>query len=162
MIEVTCPKCNGKFRSERPQIDIVMKCPYCSADLRLKGYSAANAMPASDVADKVRTYEKIYNILWVVVGVYQIILGLTTGFYITVALGVYNACMTINGFRSLKNITASNQHIIKWYEDRFVPSIIMGVINLLFGGVIGAGLCAFNLYIRHYVLQHRYAFEGVR
>lgn len=35
MIEVTCPNCNKKFQSEKTQADTI-KCPCCSADLKLR------------------------------------------------------------------------------------------------------------------------------
>lgn len=164
MIEITCPKCSNSFQHESPQTDIVVKCPYCGNEFDIyvtppaadAGQSSANIK----IARKVAQYEKLLNILWIVIGIYQIFIGLSFGYYLTAALGVYNVCMTINGFRSIKNIYAGNPNVVKWYEDKFIWIIIFAVINLIIGGVIGVFLSLFNLYIRDYVLKHKYVFEG--
>ena len=164
MIEVTCPVCKGTFQCEKPQIDIIIKCRHCSANIKLRG-SASSApgsavTPPEEVVRKVALYEKTSNILWVAIGIYQIFIGIRFGNYLTMALGAYNACMTVNGFKSIKNICVGNYNIIKWYDDRLIWIIIFAVINLVIGGVIGVFLSLFNLYVRDYVLKHRYAFEA--
>lgn len=58
MIEVTCPKCNKKFKSEKPPMDIIMKCPYCSSNLKIK-----SNVDTQNATQKIKhIIEKIHNV----------------------------------------------------------------------------------------------------
>jgi hypothetical protein len=45
------------------------------------------------------------------------------------------------------------------FENSLNSIIIIGVRNLIFGGVIGVAIAAFNYYIRDYVLKNSVVFD---
>lgn len=161
MIDVTCPKCKETFQHEKPEADIVINCPYCSAEIDLYVSLTDNALPPSEeVIQKVKSYEKISNILWLIIGALQIFVGLQAGFYLTAILGAYNIVIAVVGFNNLKNICIGNENVVEWYDKRLTWIIIFAIINLIIGGIIGVLIALFNLYTRDYALKHKYAFVG--
>lgn len=162
-ISVNCP-CGNKFTVEEPTAEnnFTVVCPSCGTQLRIKPsgvsrkeYKQATAPSAADlVAARVRKCELASGILWLIIGIVQLVLVWTA------AAGVWNIFFAIMRLRSLKNIYAGNSALVPWYDDRRNWLIAFAIINLVLGGVVGVFLVAFDWWVRDYVLKNRAAFEG--
>lgn len=109
-----------------------------------------------EVIQKVRKYEKISNILWLIIGIIHCLLGfLQPSVWLA---GFWNVGNAIIGLVSVKNIQPHNPQIVEKYRKGFIDILIFLGINLVFGGVVGVALCGYDFYIRHYVLKNQYAF----
>lgn len=162
-ISVNCP-CGNQFNVEEPteESNLIVVCPSCGAKLRIKPsvisrkqFKKATALSAADqVASRVRKCELVSDILWLVIGIVQLVLVWTA------AAGVWNIFFAIMRLRSVKNIHAGNPAIVPWYNDRRNWLIAFAIVNLVLGGVVGVFLVAFDWWVRDYVLKNRAAFEG--
>jgi len=136
--------------------EVVVTCPSCGQELRVRNHKAAAAAmsPSEVVAEKVKRGELISGLLWLVVGVVQLILVYTA------AAGVWNVVNAIIRLRSVGNIRVGNPEVVPWYEKRRTSLIIFAVVNLVLGGVVGVALVAFDWWVRDYVLKNKTAFTG--
>ncbi len=163
-INVTC-RCGNTFTVEEPtaESNFMVVCPACGAQLRIKpaGMSrkefkrATAPSSAHQVAARVQKCELISGVLWLVIGIVQLV------FVWTAAAGVWNIFFSIMRLRSVKNIYVGNPEIVPWYEGRQNWLIAFAVVNLVLGGVVGIFLVAFDWWVRDYVLKNKAAFEGV-
>jgi hypothetical protein len=120
-----------------------------------KQFKAATAPSTEErVADRIRKYETISGILWLIIGAVQLVLVWTA------AAGVWNIINAIMRLRSVKSIYAGNPAIVPWYDSRRNWLIAFAIVNLVLGGVIGVFLVAFDWWMRDYVLRNRAVFEG--
>lgn len=108
---------------------------------------------ADEVARKVADYQKTSGILWIAIGVLQIIS------VFAVIAGVWNIVAGINGYKLSKKIKAHEAWVVPSFENSLNGIIIIAVVNLFLGGVIGIAFAAFDYYIRDYVMKNRSAFE---
>ena len=136
--------------------EVVVHCPSCGQELRVRNHKAAAAAmsPSEVVAEKVKRGELISGLLWLVVGVVQLILVYTA------AAGVWNVINAIIRLRSVGNIRVGNPEVVPWYENRRTSLIIFAVVNLILGGVVGVALVAFDWWVRDYVIKNKTAFTG--
>ncbi len=105
------------------------------------------------VARSIRDWEKIANILWLVLGIIQCFT------LAGIPCGVFNIIMSVRGLKNSKLIAVGQQWVIGYYENSLISLIIAAVVNLIIGGFIGVALVIFEFIIRDYALKHRYAFE---
>lgn len=117
-----------------------------------------------------KTTETIANmvtisaIIWILVSVYQIVIGLVLLIFgvgiASIACGGWNIYACIRNFKHasyVRNISTpmQGQGIVAAYENSLAGTIIVGVVNLFLGGGIGVIGCVFDLILRGYVLKHR-------
>lgn len=162
-VNVNCP-CGNQFTAAEPTAEnnFIVVCPSCGNKLRIKPtgisrkeYKKATAPSVAElVVTRVRKCELISGILWLIIGITQLI------FVWTAAAGVWNIFFSIMRLRSLKNIQAGNPELIPWYDSRKNWLIAFAIVNLVLGGVIGVFLVAFDWWVRDYVLKNKAAFEG--
>lgn len=162
-INVNCP-CGNHFTVEEPTADnkFIVDCPSCGTKLKIKPegisrkeYKQATAPTAAEqIAARIRKCEVISGILWLIIGIVQLILVWTA------AAGVWNIFFSIMRLRSVKNIQAGNSELVQWYDGRKNWLIAFAIVNLVLGGVIGVFLVAFDWWVRDYVLKNKAAFES--
>lgn len=109
---------------------------------------------AMAIAKKVRNVEMICCVLWVLIGIVQMV------FVYTAAAGVWNIVNSVIRLRNAKNIQADNPNVPAYFDERKPWLIAMVLINLILGGVVGVVLVIADIQSRNFVLQHRAAFEG--
>ncbi len=146
-----CSKCG------KPLSDGAGFCSYCGAPVSDAADTVPTTIPANPngVATRVRRNETVANILWLIVGVVQVT------FLYTAAAGVWNIINAILFLRNARNIVPGNPNVVSYFDNRKTGLIIMGVVNLIFGGVVGVFLVAYELHIRQVVLDNAGAFNPV-
>lgn len=99
----------------------------------------------------LHNYERLSGIFWIVLGTFQCltILGLIAG--------LWNIFAGISSCKMSSRILRRDKRVPKEYED-ITSLIIIGVVNLIFGGVIGLLFVAFDFHIRDRVLKNRHLF----
>ncbi|MGN0489375.1 MAG: hypothetical protein ACI4HO_08955 [Ruminococcus sp.] len=152
-----CTACGSSYSVNLPDTpgSYDVRCPKCRAVNTEQIYADTPpvASPAASlVAARVRRLEIISCVIWLVLGVVQVV------FVYTAAAGAWNIVNAIIGLVNVRNIQAGNPAVVPYYEQRRVWLIVFAVVNLILGGVVGVLLVAFDWYIRDYVLRNRSAF----
>jgi hypothetical protein len=104
---------------------------------------------------RIADYERISGFVWIALGIIQIIL-----LYTAIA-GVWNIIAGISRFRIVKRIKERDSTIPAEYES-LSGLILIGIINLLLGGIIGLVFVAFDFFIRDKILTNSHLFDNVR
>lgn len=102
-----------------------------------------------NLADK----EKTSGIIWIVIGAIQV---LTCAACIAGAWNIYAGISRLKQAKAVENPWPT---IVADYDKWQTNIIICLVINLIFGGVIGAAGCIFDFMTRSYVLDNKAVFE---
>jgi hypothetical protein len=96
---------------------------------------------------------KVMNILWIVLTVIQVFS--CAG----IICAAWNTYVLVQRWKIPRLIEARNPSIVHMYENNMAWFISFLAINIVLGGVIGAGLIAWELLgIRSKVLQNRHLF----
>jgi len=107
-----------------------------------------------DCIRRIADYERIACYFWIVLGVVQICL------IATAIAGIWNIFASISRWNLPEKVRSRDARIPKAYQD-ISQLIIIGVVNLLLGGVIGVVFVAFDFYIRDMVLKNSHLFTGM-
>lgn len=105
------------------------------------------------IASQLAKYTKIENICWIILGILQVL-----SIYGIIA-GIWNIIGGIYGFETEKRILRRDKKIPIDTED-CTSIIVFGVINVLFGGVIGIGIVIYWWWIRQEILKNKDIFDG--
>ena len=156
---INCSNCKRKFVVDIPNTPGVhsVRCPYCSTEQNLqidKQFMPKPALDPEAVVRRIRTFEIISNVIWLILGIGQCIAVYTA------AAGIWNIVNAIIGLRNVKNIAVGNESVVPVYENSSTQLIIFAVVNLVLGAGIGIVLVLFDFYIRSYVLKNRSAFQA--
>jgi hypothetical protein len=73
--------------------------------------------------------------------------------------GIWNVVAAFSRFKLVPRIQAREENVPAAFED-LTRYILIGIANLIFGGVIGLVFVGFDFYVRDQVLSHRYVFDG--
>lgn len=103
---------------------------------------------------RIADYERISATLWLILGVIQILM------IVTIIAGVWNVIAAWSRFKVSPMIRQRDSRVPAFYEG-ITQLVIVGVINLLFGGVIGVLFVIFDFVIRDMVLNHQHLFANV-
>lgn len=105
-----------------------------------------------EVIRRIADYERISGIIWIILAIIQIctIYGIIAG--------VWNLIAGISRIRFVKAIQQRDSSVPREFEG-VVMLVIIGVVNLLLGGIVGVLFVAFDFYIRDQVLSNRHLFE---
>jgi hypothetical protein len=79
---------------------------------------------------------------------------------VTIIAGVWNVIAAWSRFKVSPMIRQRDSRVPAFYEG-ITQLVIIGVINLLFGGVIGVLFVVFDFVIRDMVLNHQHLFANV-
>lgn len=162
-VNIVCPSCRRRYSVDVPggSGDHSVFCPYCGSPyvvtIRTKAETKKQRIPLSGsaaVAAKVRRWEVVLNVVWIVLGVLQCVT------LYAAAAGVWNIVNAAIGLRNVRNIQPGNPHVVPYFDQRKVWLIVLAVVNLVLGGVVGVVLVLGDWYLRDYVLRNRSAFEG--
>lgn len=104
---------------------------------------------------KLSNYEQISGVLWICLGAVQILT------LVGAIAGGWNLYAGITRLRTAKQIEARHPGIPAAFES-MTGLIVIGVLNLLLGGVIGIVFVALDFYIREQVLSNAELFIGTR
>lgn len=129
--------------------------PVPQAPLLLPQSVARIADPDGPLIRRISDYEKVSGIIWICLGAFQLLT------VVGIIAGVWNIYAGITRIRASKNILARLPGIPAAFES-MAGLIIIGVINLLIGGVIGIAFVAFDFYIRDLILTNAALFNGGR
>lgn|GEM_PF-3355117 len=112
-----------------------------------------HGIPPGVFIHRMATYELGSGIAWLCLGILQVI-----SLYLIIA-GIWNIIAAISRLRIRRGIESRASTVPAQYEC-LTGLIVIGVINLIFGGVIGVLLVGFDFYIRQQILQNRHLFVG--
>lgn len=110
--------------------------------------SAAAVNESDDTIRRIADYQRISGVLWIILGIVQIL-----SVYGIIA-GLWNIPGGISRLRQATRIRARDSTIPAAFEP-VVGLVVIGVINLVAGGVIGVAVVGFDFWIRDRVLKHR-------
>ena len=108
-------------------------------------------MEKQRIANQLAGYETTSSILWLVVAIIQIL-----SIYLIIA-GIWNLFAAIGGFNTATKIRNMDPEVPSIFEG-ITWLVIFGVINFLFGGVIGIALIIFDIWIRSQILANKNIF----
>jgi hypothetical protein len=106
----------------------------------------------STTINQVHDWERASGIFWIVWGGIQCLSG-----WLIIA-GIWNIFAGISRLRLLPRILARDSTVPNEYES-MTQLIVIGIINLFFGGVIGVAFIIFDFKIRDTVLKNRHLFN---
>jgi hypothetical protein len=101
---------------------------------------------------RIADYERISGILWIGIAIVQLITV-----YGAIA-GIWNIVAGVSRIMTVKRIKARDSSIPTEFES-VAQLIIIGIINLVLGGVIGVVFVAFDFFIRDKILSNRHLFD---
>jgi GYF domain 2 len=125
---------------------------------QLNAYSIPTAI-RGDVQDeltvrRIADYERISGILWILFGIIQICM------IYTIIAGVWNVIAGISRISMSRSIRKRNAGVPAAFEG-VGQLVVIGIINLVFGAVIGLIFVALDFYVRDKVLSNRHLFNGL-
>ncbi|MFT8948267.1 MAG: SHOCT domain-containing protein [Acetobacter aceti] len=106
-----------------------------------------------NITRRIADYERLSAIFWIIFGIIQIC------FIVTAFAGIWNVIAAFSRFKVVPRILAREEDIPDVFES-LTGYILIGIANLIVGGVIGLVFVGFDLYVRDQVLSHRYLFNG--
>ncbi len=116
----------------------------------------ADPARAAEVVRRLARYERISAVVWLLIAICQILA------VVTALAGLWNIFASISRFRMAKAIEARNPGVPAAYEEGLTWLIVMGVVNLVLGGVFAVVWIGFDWYVRSRVLANRHVFENAR
>jgi len=144
-VKTTCKKCGASFEADPASSSV--KCPFCDSTMEnTKG--AENQKILSKIAD----LERISAIVWIVLGIILVCACFT------MIAGIWNIVAGVHNLKRVSRIRAGDSSIPKEYEENITSLVIIGVVNVLLGGIIGAFFVGFDFYIRDTVLKNKHLF----
>ncbi len=98
------------------------------------------------------------GIIWIIIGVLQIIFGLWLNWFLLV-VGVLNIVSAARDISYSKTVLTDQSEVIKRIEPLVMPIITL-IYNFIFGGLIGVvGSIYYLAAIREFVMKNRVFFE---
>ena len=118
-------------------------------------YNAPAAATRNDdvLIRRIADYERMSCILWLILGIIQIIC------IVTIIAGIWNVVAVISRWSLPKKIRQRDPGIIEAYQG-LGGLIIIGLINFFFGAIIGVAFVVFDLYVRDKVLSNAHLFTA--
>jgi ABC-type uncharacterized transport system permease subunit len=102
---------------------------------------------------RLADYERLSAVFWLVCGIVQILC------IVTALAGIWNVFVAISRFKLVPRIMARDEQVPAEFEA-LAGYVVIGILNLIFGAVIGLVFLAFDLFVRDQVLSHRDVFGG--
>ncbi len=114
-----------------------------------------------DLIDHLKTMEMASGIVWSLIAGSQILFAISMencGSLFLFVTGVLNILAALSRFRMVKCIEKRQKAVIGNYESAS-RLVVIGIVNLLLGGIIGALWVIFDFVIRDKVLKNRHLFD---
>lgn len=102
---------------------------------------------------RLADYERMSGIFWIVLGAVQICL------LVTALAGMWNIYAGVTRMKAAKRILERDPAIPAAFES-IGQLVIIGVINLVLGGLVGVLFVGFDFFIRDKVLTNAHLFTG--
>lgn len=150
---VFCRGCGKEIHETSPT------CPACGAPQRVvHGYSQSSGIVQPYDADanlvrQIADYERISGYLWIVLGIIQVIS------IVGIVAGAWNIYAGWTRLKIVPDILARHAGIPEAFEG-ISGLIIIGVLNLVLGGVVGLACVGFDIFVRDKVLSRRHLFDA--
>jgi hypothetical protein len=107
---------------------------------------------AESTIRRIADYERVSGILWIVIGVFQCLT------LVGLIAGIWNIVAGISRIRIVPIILQRGSGVPSAFEG-IGQLIVIGIINLMLGGLIGVLFVIFDFVIRDMVLRNRHIFE---
>jgi len=108
---------------------------------------------------RIASYERLSAILWLCLGGIQMLVGAIDGVEIAIiVVGIWNIHAAYTRLKLPDLIRAHSPSIPAMYEKQVLQLILIGLLNLVLGGVIGVAFVVFDVVIRGMVLRNRALF----
>ena len=158
-----CSKCGKEL------FDEAVLCPGCGCPVPpVQPTYTAPAAAQSDLVPKLSEKTKTNGIIWLVVGILQLLAGvalmstgesLDTSFLLIV--GALNICNSISDLKYSKDVLQKPIGIVKRHESLAGPIITL-IYNIVIGGLIGViGSIYYMTAIRSFVMENKQAFLAI-
>ena len=116
----------------------------------------SNNTDAFRVASKIAGYEKASAIIWLILGILQVLIAVEIPFFIII--GVWNIIVSVSRFKMIDRIRSLDPKVPFEYEG-IVGLVIFGIVNLLLGAIIGIAGIVVDFYVRDQILKNRNLFD---
>jgi hypothetical protein len=130
--------------------------------------SGASWQATQDTIDTIRKLETASGVVWSIIGGLQVlvpvlclivpILTFSTEMLALLIAGVWNILAALSRFNRAKQVQARRASVVKSFEG-VTQLVVIGLVNLLFGAVIGALWVIVDFITRDKVLQNRHLFD---
>lgn len=113
-----------------------------------------------EAIESIKTFELVSAIVWCIIAGFQILAGLSTGFFgcALVAAGAWNVYAAVTRFQLVKKIQERRKAVVAVFEP-ITQLVVIALINLVLGAVLGALWVIFDFVIRDKVLKNRHLFD---
>lgn len=129
-------------------------CPGCGCAV---GTAAVPTVAKNGLLTKLSERVKMNAIIWLVIGVLQIIIGLC-GTWLPLIVGILNMISAVRDMNYSKTVLENPVGIVANFESLTSPVITL-VYNLVIGGVIGViGSIYYFVGLRGFVMENKNAF----
>jgi uncharacterized membrane protein len=115
------------------------------------GYQFPDAA-ADSTAKGIATYERLSGVAWIVLGIFQILS------VVLLIAGVWNIFAGITRLSAAPRIERREASVPLMFQG-VAGLVVIGLVNLVFGAVIGIVMVAVDLYVRQRVLDNRHIFN---
>lgn len=112
-----------------------------------------------DLVAKLSEKVKTNGIIWLVIGIVQILLGLFVNWFLLI-VGVLNIISSVQDMTYSKTMLEDSTGIVEKYKPLTGPIITL-IYNLIFGGIIGiVGSIYYFIGIRSFVMENEAALSS--
>ncbi|NJK78557.1 MAG: hypothetical protein HC876_18190 [Chloroflexaceae bacterium] len=107
---------------------------------------------------RIAEYATLAGWFWIILGIVQC-LSIVLFYIFGPVVGIWNIVAGISRLGMVKRIKQRDPSVVAAYEG-IAGLIIIGIINLVLGGIIGILFVAFDFIIRDKILSNRHLFTG--
>lgn len=141
-------------------MDDAVICVGCGCAVAGQAQTVYGAVDCSSLISTLAQRMNINGIIWLVIGILQIIGGLAINWFLLI-VGVLNIISAVQDMNYSKALPENPTGIIAKFEPLTGPIITL-VYNLVIGGVIGVvGSIYYFVAIRNYVMENKQAFASL-
>ncbi len=129
-------------------------------------YQAYQGSTASALLDKFASKMKISSTIWLILGIYQCVIGLPLIMFFgygltTIGLGIWNIIQSMKKKKMAEQYYRDPTGIVAAMESSQTLVIVFLILNVLFGGLLGVAGAVYDLTIISFVTGNRQAFEAM-
>ena len=144
-----CPKCGKEL------FDEAVICVGCGCPVKPQKF---NQEKPQDLLNVLSERIKINSIIWLVIGILQIIGAIYLN-WILLVVGILNIVSSVNDMNYCKTIVENPKGIVEKFEPLTGP-IVVFIYNLIIGGFVGViGSVYYFVGIRTFVLENKSYFQ---